>query len=78
MQKWADQGYLQDSVVNFRDGKLVLPVRDEAKNKVQGVMVDTSASGATVFLEPVETLPISNRLRQLELEEKREIHTASC
>lgn len=74
MQKWADQGYLQDSVVNFRDGKLVLPVRDEAKNKVQGVMVDTSASGATVFLEPVETLPISNRLRQLELEEKREIH----
>jgi len=74
MQKWADQGFLQDSVVNFRDGKLVLPVRDEAKNKVQGVMVDTSASGATVFLEPVETLPISNRLRQLELEEKREIH----
>ncbi|MBK6766615.1 MAG: hypothetical protein IPG71_09965 [bacterium] len=74
MQKWADQGYLQDSVVNFRDGKLVLPVRDEAKNKVQGVIVDTSASGATVFLEPVETLPISNKLRQLELEEKREIH----
>jgi DNA mismatch repair protein MutS2 len=74
MQKWADQGYLQDSVVNYRDGKLVLPVRDDAKNKVQGVMVDTSASGATVFLEPVETLPISNKLRQIELEEKREIH----
>lgn len=74
MQKWADQGYLQDSVVSFRDGKLVLPVRDDAKHKVQGVMVDTSASGATVFLEPVETLPISNKLRQLELEEKREIH----
>lgn len=74
MQKWADQGYLQDSVVNFRDGKLVLPVRDDAKHKVQGVMVDTSASGATVFLEPVKTLPISNKLRQLELEEKREIH----
>ncbi len=74
MQKWADQGFLQDSVVNFRDGKLVLPVRDDAKHKVQGVMVDTSASGATVFLEPVETLPISNKLRQLELEEKREIH----
>ncbi|MBK6911138.1 MAG: endonuclease MutS2 [bacterium] len=74
MQKWADQGYLQDSVVNYRDGKLVLPVRDDAKHKVQGVMVDTSASGATVFLEPVETLPISNKLRQLELEEKREIH----
>ncbi len=74
MQKWAEQGYLQDSVVSFREGKLVLPVRDEAKHRVQGVMVDTSASGATVFLEPVETLPLSNRLRQLELEEKREIH----
>lgn len=74
MQKWAEQGYLQDSVVSFRDGKLVLPVKDEAKHRVQGVMIDTSASGATVFLEPVETLPLSNRLRQLELEEKREIH----
>ncbi len=74
MQKWAEQGYLQDNVISYRDGKLVLPVRDDAKNKVQGVMVDTSASGATVFLEPVETLPISNKLRQLELEEKREIH----
>jgi DNA mismatch repair protein MutS2 len=74
MQKWADQGVLQDSVINYRDGKLVLPVKDEAKHRVQGVMVDTSASGATVFLEPVETLPISNRLRQLDLDERREIH----
>jgi len=74
LQKWADRGYLQDAIISYREGRLALPVKDEARNRVQGVIVDQSASGATVFMEPVETLEISNRLRQLELEERREIH----
>ncbi len=74
MNKWAEQGVLQDTVVSYREGRLALPVKDEYKNRVQGVIVDSSASGATVFLEPVETLEISNRVRQLGLEERREIH----
>ena len=74
LRQWTDKGVLQDSVVTYRGGKLALPVRDEARHRVQGVIVDQSASGATVFMEPVETLEVSNRLRQLELDERREIH----
>ncbi len=74
LHKWADQGVLQDTVISFREGKLALPVKDEFRHRVQGVIVDSSASGATVFLEPVETLELSNRVRQISLEEKREIH----
>ena len=74
LQKWGDRGYLQDSIISYREGRLALPVKDEMRNRVQGVIVDQSASGATVFMEPVETLEVSNRLRQLELEERREIH----
>lgn len=74
LEKWSAQGVLRDSVVNYREGKFVLPVKDEARRRVQGVIIDQSASGATVFMEPVETLEISNRLRQLEMDERREIH----
>ena len=74
LQKWADRGYLQDSIISYREGRLALPVKDEMRNRVQGVIVDQSASGATVFMEPVETLEVSNKLRQFELEERREIH----
>jgi DNA mismatch repair protein MutS2 len=74
LDKWSAQGVLRDTVVNFREGKFVLPVKDDARRRVQGVIVDQSASGATVFMEPVETLEISNKLRQLEMDEHREIH----
>jgi DNA mismatch repair protein MutS2 len=74
LHRWSESGVLQDSVVSYREGRFVLPVRDTMRSRVQGVIVDQSASGATVFMEPIETLELSNRLRQLENEEKREIH----
>lgn len=74
LQKWSGQGVLQDTIISYRDGRLALPVKDEYRHRVQGVIVDTSASGSTVFLEPVETLELSNRIRQLEAEARREIH----
>jgi DNA mismatch repair protein MutS2 len=74
LHRWSESGVLQDSVVSFREGRFVLPVRDAMRSRVQGVIVDQSASGATVFIEPLETLELSNRLRQLENEERREIH----
>jgi DNA mismatch repair protein MutS2 len=74
LQKWGERGYLQDSVISYREGRLALPVKDEMRGKVQGVIIDQSATGATVFVEPVETLEMSNRLRQLDIDEKREIH----
>ncbi len=74
LHRWSDQGVLQDAVISYRAGRLALPVKGEMRGRVQGVIVDQSGSGATVFMEPVETLEISNKLRQLEIEEHREIH----
>ncbi|RPH95224.1 endonuclease MutS2 [candidate division KSB1 bacterium] len=74
LHRWGERGVLQDNVISFREGRFALPVRGESRASVQGVIIDQSASGATVFMEPLETLEISNRLRQLENEERREIH----
>lgn len=74
LSKWSGAGYLQEEMVSYRGGKLVLPVREEMKHRAQGMIVDQSSSGATVFMEPVETLEISNKVRQLEIDEKKEIH----
>jgi DNA mismatch repair protein MutS2 len=74
LRRWGESGILQDALISYREGRFVLPVRETMRSRVQGVIVDQSASGATVFMEPLETLELSNRLRQLENEEKREIH----
>jgi DNA mismatch repair protein MutS2 len=74
LHRWAEQNYLRDAVISYRGGRLALPVRDDMRHRVPGVIVDQSASGATVFMEPLETLELSNRLRQLDIDEKREIH----
>jgi DNA mismatch repair protein MutS2 len=74
LSKWSASGALQEEVISYRSGKLVLPVREEMRGRVQGMIVDQSSSGQTVFMEPVETLEISNKVRQLEIDEKKEIH----
>jgi DNA mismatch repair protein MutS2 len=65
--------HLQDSLVTIRSGRYVIPVRVEAKGKIAGIVHDTSQSGATVFIEPMETVELNNALRTLEMEEKDEI-----
>ena len=67
------QGYLQENLVVVRDGRLVLMVKDEYRNRVKGLIHDQSATGATLFIEPYETLELNNRIRSLKLEERREI-----
>lgn len=65
--------HLQESLITIRSGRYVVPVRAEAKSKLAGIVHDTSQSGATVFIEPMETVELNNTLRSLELEEKDEI-----
>jgi DNA mismatch repair protein MutS2 len=67
------QPHLQDAIVTIRNGRYVIPVRVEAKAKLEGIVHDTSQSGATVFIEPMATVALNNSLRSLEIEEKDEI-----
>jgi len=67
------EGVLQDAVVTLRNDRFVIPVRAEEKRRVQGVVHGTSSSGATVFLEPMETLPLNNELVELQDREFAEI-----
>ncbi len=67
-QKW-----LQDNLVTEREGRYVVPIRQEYRHEVRGIVHDESASGATVFIEPVAVVENNNRIRVLQREEKREI-----
>jgi DNA mismatch repair protein MutS2 len=66
------QGVLQDQFVTEREGRWVLPVRSDAHERFPGIVHATSASGATLFVEPRAVVPMGNRLKVLEAEVKRE------
>jgi len=65
--------YLQDDVITERNGRYVVPVRQEYRHQVKGLIHDESASGATVYVEPERVVTAGNEVRKLEAEEKREI-----
>jgi DNA mismatch repair protein MutS2 len=64
---------LQEPIVTMRNGRYVVPVRHEARGKVPGVVHDQSASGQTLFVEPLAVTEMNNRLKELELAEQREL-----
>ena len=68
----AVRGALQDPIVTLREGRYVLPVRSEARGAVPGILHDTSASGATVYVEPMAVVGLGNRWRELEAQERHE------
>ncbi len=63
----------QEQYTTVRDGRYVLPVKSERRSAVPGIIHDQSASGATVFVEPKETIELNNQVRQLQIAEEREI-----
>ena len=63
----------EDAQPTIRDGRLVIPFLAEHKRKVKGYLVDQSATGQTVYLEPADVLEANNDLRDLILEERKEI-----
>ena len=66
-------GVLQDTLVTIRNERLVIPVRAEEKRHVEGVVHGMSASGATLYLEPLETVPLNNELVEMEDRELAEV-----
>jgi DNA mismatch repair protein MutS2 len=69
----TEQGFSQDEIITTREGRMVIPVKAEHKNHVPGFVHSASASGATVFVEPAETLELNNEIRSLQFQEQREI-----
>ena len=65
--------YLQESIITQRSGRYVVPVKSEFKNEVPGLVHDLSGSGSTFFIEPAAVVSLNNQLRELEIEEQKEI-----
>jgi len=69
----SQKGYLQEPVISLSSGRLVLPMKIEHKNRINGVVHDVSASGATVFVEPVESFELNNKITALRQQEADEV-----
>jgi len=64
---------IQDAIVTVRENRFVIPIKAEFAGSVPGVVHDTSSSGHTLFIEPLDALDVNNRLRTLRIEEEREV-----
>jgi DNA mismatch repair protein MutS2 len=73
LQSATNTKFIQEPIITERDGRYVIPIRAEAKGKIPGIVHDTSASGATLFIEPLAVVEMGNRVRELERAEVREV-----
>ncbi len=73
LKTYGSKGMLQENVISIRNGRYTLVVKDEYKRKIRGLIHDQSASGASLFIEPLDVLEDNNRIRELQAEERKEI-----
>ncbi|MFV0505152.1 MAG: endonuclease MutS2 [Bacteroidales bacterium] len=63
----------EDTTATIREGRTVIPIPAALKRRINGIIHDVSASGKTVFIEPAEVVELNNQIRELEMDERREI-----
>lgn len=73
MKRAQEQGWGTEQDISLRNDRLTIPVKAEAKNQLAGFVQDVSQTGGTVYIEPAEALPLNNRIRELQIEERNEI-----
>jgi DNA mismatch repair protein MutS2 len=69
----TQQHFIQEALITEREGRYVIPIKSEYRKDLQGIVHDVSNSGATLFIEPLQTLELGNSLKEEQIEEKREI-----
>src|SRR5690606_4383434 len=65
--------FLQEPIITSRGGRYVVPLRAEFKGQIRGIVHDQSGSGATLWIEPMNTVELNNEYRSLQIEEEEEI-----
>ena len=65
--------FLQEAIITMRDGRYVVPIKADFKGRIPGIVHDQSRSGETLFIEPIATVELNNRWRELQLQEENEI-----
>lgn len=65
--------YLMDSIITIRNDRFVIPVKEEFKGKISGAILDISASGSTVYIEPSSIFELNNKINEIKIEESIEI-----